>query len=220
MCSELSLPCVKGGGTASAVTEGLSYHRVDIFAHTTKIIIYFTVRDSQNGNAICTQIRCSFLVGYYLLCTIMLRAIQFYCKLRLRTIKIHNVFAKRFLPEKFYRICAQKIIPQMSLFLGHFFAQFSGKRNNSFVILAVHNNPPVRSADSPLYTRGPFSQFRLFFYLILLKPAPFVNPAGWPRYGPVSGRSTPPPPPCCPRCPPPPAPTRGKGAGCTGWPPY
>ena len=54
---------------------------------------------------------------------IVLRTIQLYDSFSLRTVEIHNVVSEDNLPLDRNRQALQKIVPEMTLFLGHVFSQ-------------------------------------------------------------------------------------------------
>lgn len=64
-------------------------------------------------------------------------------------IKIYNIGAKWFLPEKLDRISPQKIIPQMIFLFCGVFAQFLGTGKGLFLLFHIRTIPLIRPRGRP-----------------------------------------------------------------------
>ena len=73
---------------------------INIFANPAKVSIYVKICISQNRNTFAIKKLRPFFIFNYVFLFIMLRAIEFYCKLLFRTVKINDVFIYYFLPTK------------------------------------------------------------------------------------------------------------------------
>ena len=114
-CSPLALPL---GELSPQVTERvlqpLLNDKIDLFTHITEIPVNIPVGESQNLQPKRHQKLRTFSIISKPLSFIMLRAIQFNDQSGLSTVKVHDESADNPLLVNFYRIFAEKKIPELT----------------------------------------------------------------------------------------------------------
>lgn len=99
---------------------------ISLFAHATKISVNIPIGKSQNIQAQSGQKCGAFHIIRHPLRLIMLGAIYFDNQLCRGAVKVHNEFADDSLFVNFYRIFAEKKIPELTFVGCHFPAKPSG----------------------------------------------------------------------------------------------
>ena len=120
----------------------MCYSGINGTAHTGKIQIHGTVGKTQNINAVLFQKISAGLIPHHGVRHIVFGAVQLDYKLSFCTIKICNIPAQYFLTDETHRIIAEKIIPEVPLFLCHILSQGSGKGNKTGIVFTLHNQSP------------------------------------------------------------------------------
>ncbi len=82
---------------SAKLTEGLFHEVIDIFANTPKILMYFRIRYSDNGQTVFFKKSGSFFVVLLPFFGIMSRAVKLYDEFCLCTVKICNILSKNLL---------------------------------------------------------------------------------------------------------------------------
>ena len=159
-------PLCKGSCQPSCLqldaTEGLFHEVIDIFANTPKILMYFRIRYSDNGQTVLFKKSGSFFVVLLSFFGIMPRAVKLYDEICLCAVKIRNIPSENLLTRKANGIGAQKIIPKVFFFFCHILSQHFGSWNNIFIMLSLHYNPSVTlSCTQLIAVPPPFTQGRL-----------------------------------------------------------
>ena len=80
------------------------YDQVDVFTNTPKIVKNLVIWDSDNLQTILFQKFCTPLIFSLVIFLVMLRTVQFYDQLRLRTVKVRDIFSQHLLSGEFYGI--------------------------------------------------------------------------------------------------------------------
>ena len=126
-CSPLALPL---GELSPQVTERVlqpfSDDKIDLFTHITEIPVNIPVGESQNLQPKGHQELRTFRIISKPLRFIMLRAIQFNDQSGRSAVKVHDESADNPLLVNFYRIFAEKKIPELTFVGCHFPAKPSG----------------------------------------------------------------------------------------------
>lgn len=98
---------------------------------------------------------CANFISFQPIIFIMLCSIQFNNKPCFMAIKIHDIIVDHFLSQEPYRIGTQKIVPQMSLFLGHISTQCFRIFSQVDIVFSLHIVPLILLNQACLALRPP-----------------------------------------------------------------
>ena len=149
------LPCVRGLGSVNRrLTQGgglrgrpaplcpLLHDPINISTYTLKVIPKLIVGDPKDFQVIPFQVLRSASVFFLPLLFVMLGPVQFNDEFCFRAIKICDISPQHLLPVKADRVKTKKLIPELSLFLGHLFSQVSGQGNKFPIPFSIHLSLP------------------------------------------------------------------------------
>ena len=134
------------------------YRSIDILTNSTEISADIVVGNTDDSQTISLQKSGAVCIFFDVSILIVLRTIQLNDEFCFCAIKISDIFSKYLLSGKTDRIGAQKVVPQMPFFLGHFFSQLFCQRNQLLIVLWLHDNPDLTAYAVP----PPFTQGRLW----------------------------------------------------------
>ena len=135
------LPRYGEGGFLESSPHTRLYNVLNLSTYSSKVMIYLMIAEPQYHNTLRLYVFCSNGIILHCIRHIVLRAIQFNCKLCTITIKIYNIMPYRPLTSKVYRTTSKEIIPQMPLFLCHVCPEFSRFQYITFIPSLLHKIP-------------------------------------------------------------------------------
>ena len=84
--------------SAVRLTEGLFYHRVNIFANALKVFVDFIIGDANHCKSVFFQKIRPLSIFLHIIILIVLRTVKFNNKLSLSAVKIRYIFSEHLLP--------------------------------------------------------------------------------------------------------------------------